>query len=423
MRQTDLAVPDNETQKPRGVLDGLTVIDLTNMLAGPYASMMLADQGARVIKIEPPGGEDSRRIGPFLENAIPPEKGGYGAYFASINRNKESVIVNLKTDAGKEILRCFIAKADVVIENFRAGVMERLGLGYETLAELNPRLVYAALRGFGDKRTGESPYTSWPAYDPVSQAMGGIMGITGATPGGPPTKIGPGVGDILPAMFLGFGVASACWRAERTGRGQFLDIGMVEGVLAVCERIVFQYSAAGVAPRPEGNGHPLLCPFGLFPAKDGLVSLGVPKDEFWKPLAKIMDRPDLADDPRFATNAARLARRDEVNSLVSEWTAQRTKQDLIDALGGKIPFGPVFRADDIFADPHFAARNMLAEVEVPGAARPLTIANTPLHMSETPGGVQSRAPLAGEHTEKVLAEFGFDADEINGFRESGVIAC
>lgn len=417
-----MAMPDNETQKPRGVLDGLTVIDLTNMLAGPYASMMLADQGARVIKIEPPGGEDSRRIGPFLAQAIPPEKGGYGAYFASINRNKESVIINLKTDAGKDILRRFAAKADVVIENFRAGVMERLGLGYEMLAEINPRLVYAALRGFGDKRTGESPYTGWPAYDPVSQAMGGIMGITGASPGSPPTKIGPGVGDILPAMFLGFGVASACWRAERTGQGQFLDIGMVDGVLAVCERIVFQYSASGIAPQPEGSGHPLLCPFGMFPAKDGFVSLGVPKDEFWKPLATIMDRSDLINDPRYATNAARLERRLEVNGLISDWTGTRTKHELMDALGGKVPFGPVFQADDIFADPHFAARNMLAEVEMPGALRPLTVANTPLHMSGTPGGVHSRAPLAGEHTDKVLAEFGFDADEIDGLRKRDIIA-
>lgn len=414
-------MPPDET-KPRGVLDGLTVIDLTNMLAGPYASMMLADQGARVIKIEPPGGEDSRRIGPFLQGAIPPEKGGYGAYFASINRNKESVVVNLKIDAGKDVLRRLAAGVDVLIENYRAGVMDRLGLGYETLAAINPRLVYATLRGFGDRRTGQSPYTEWPAYDPVSQAMGGIMGITSATPGGPPTKIGPGVGDILPAMFLAFGVASACWRAQRTGKGQFTDIGMVDGVLAVCERIIFQYSATGIAPSGEGSGHPLLCPFGLFPAKDGFVSLGVPKDEFWKPLAIIMGRADLASDPRFATNAARLERRQEVNALVSEWTGARSKQELMELLGGKIPFGPVFQADDIVSDPHFAARHMLADVEMPGADRPLTVANTPLHMTETPGGVRARAPLAGEHTDRVLAEFGYSAGEIEALRQSGTIS-
>jgi formyl-CoA transferase len=389
-----------------GALEGLTVIDLTVMLAGPYATMMLADQGARVIKIEPPGGEDARRIGPFPDGAIRAEDGGYGAYFASINRNKESVVLDLKSEAGKDALRGLAARADVLIENYRAGVMERLGLSYETLREINPRLVYAALRGFGDARTGASPYAAWPAYDPVSQAMGGIMGMTGSTPGGPPTKIGPGVGDILPAMFLAFGVASACWRAQRTGEGQFLDIAMIDGVLAVCERIVFQYSATGVAPGPQGNGHPLLCPFGLFPAKDGFVSIGVPKDSFWRPLAEAMGRPELAGDPRYATNEARLERRSEVDALVSEWSTRRTKHELIEAFGGKIPFGPVFRADDIFADPHFAARGMLADVEMPGAAKPLTIAGTPLHFAGTPGGVRKRAPLTGEHTARVLEEFG-----------------
>ncbi len=410
------------TQEPDGVLDGLTVIDLTNMLAGPYASMMLADHGARVIKIEPPGGEDSRRIGPFLKGAASPEAGGYGAYFASINRNKQSIIIDLKNEAGNDLLRSLVAKSDVLIENYRAGVMDRLGLDYETLTRINPRLVYAALRGFGDKRTGESPYADWPAYDPVAQAMGGIMGITGATPGGPPVKIGPGVGDIMPALFLAYGVAAACWRAERTGRGQFLDIGMVDGVLAVCERIIFQFSTTGIAPKTEGGSHPLLCPFGLFPAKDGFVSLGVPKDAFWEPLAQIMDRADLTDDPRYATNAARLERRDEVNALIGEWTARRTKQELMEALGGKVPFGPVFGADDIFADPHFAARGMLAEVEIPGAAYPLTIAGTPLHLSETPGGIRTRAPLAGEHTDRVLSDFGLSPIEIEALRRSGAVA-
>jgi len=392
-----------------GALDGLTVIDLTIMLAGPYASMMLADQGARVIKVEPPGGDDARRIGPYLDGAVRPENGGYGAYFASINRNKESIVLDLKSDAGRNALLALVAKADVLIENYRAGVMERLGLAYETLRDINPRLVYAALRGFGDARTGSSPYSAWPAYDPVSQAMGGIMGVTGAEPGGAPTKVGPGVGDILPAMFLAFGIASACWRAERTGEGQFLDIGMVDGVLAVCERIIFQYSATGAAPGPQGSGHPLLCPFGLFPAKDGFVSIGVPKDSFWRPLVEAMGQPELADDLRFATTDARLERRDQVDALISEWTSAHGKDALVAALGGKIPFGPVLRADEIFADPHFAARGMLADVEMPGASRPLTIAGSPLHMTATPGGVRQRAPLLGEHTEAVLKAFGIEA--------------
>ena len=412
----------NADEAPKGALDGLTVIDLTAMLAGPYAAMMLADQGARVIKIEPPDGDASRRIGPHPEGGLTREDGGYGAYFASIGRNKESIVVDLKQEAGKQVLRRLVAKADVVMENFRSGVMERLGLSYEALAEINPRLVYAALRGFGDARSGESPYATWPAYDPVSQAMGGIMGITSTTKGGAPTKIGPGVGDIMPAMFLAFGIASACWRAQRTGEGQFVDIAMVDGVLAVCERLVFQYSVTGVPPGTEGNHHPLVCPFGLFPARDGHVSIGVPKDEFWGPLMRAMGMAELGGDPRYETNAARMERRQEVIDLISQWTAARTKRELIEIFGDKVPFGPVFQADDIFADPHFAARKMLVEVEHPGARLPLTIANTPIRMSRTPGGVRRRAPLTGEDTHRILAEFGFTQEEAAGLRESGVIA-
>ncbi len=319
----------NTETVPTGALDGLTVIDLTMMLAGPFASMMLADHGARVIKIEPPSGDNARDIGPHPAGSLMREDGGYGAYFASTGRNKESIIIDLKQEAGKEVLRRLVAKADVIIESFRSGVMERLDLGYEGLAEINPRLVYATLRGFGDARSGESPYVSWPAYDPVSQAMGGIMGITSTTKGGAPTKIGPGVGDIIPAMFLAFGIASACWRAQRTGEGQFVDIAMVDGVLAVCERLVFQYSVTGVSPGTEGNHHPLLCPFGLFPAKDGHVSIGVPKDEFWGPLMHAMGMPELAHDERYATNTARMERRQEVIDFITEWTATRTKHELI----------------------------------------------------------------------------------------------
>ncbi|MFP5466574.1 MAG: CaiB/BaiF CoA transferase family protein, partial [Gammaproteobacteria bacterium] len=185
-----------------GALQGLKVLDLTQMLAGPYATMLLADQGADVIKIEPPGGDKTRHNGPYLPDALPFKEGGFGAYFGSVNRNKRSIVIDLKSEAGKQQLIRMVQQADVLVENFRTGVMEGLGLSYESLATHNPRLVYAALRGFGDPRSGETPYTHWPAYDPVAQAMGGIMGITGPVVGGAPTKIGPGVGDLLPAMYL-----------------------------------------------------------------------------------------------------------------------------------------------------------------------------------------------------------------------------
>ena len=404
-----------------GALQGLVVLDLTQMLAGPYATTMLADQGATVIKIEPPGGDLTRQGGPYLDGALTMEQGGFGGYFASVNRNKDSLVLDLKKPAGKQALIRMVRQADVLIENYRAGVMERLGLAYEVLAEVNPRLVYGALRGFGDPRGGRSPYAEWPAYDPVSQAMGGMMGITGPVIGGAPTKIGPGLGDIVPAMFLAYGVTAACWHAQRTGKGQFVDVAMVDGVLAVCERIVYQYSASGKAPGPEGNGHPMLVPFGLFPAADGWVSLGVPNDRFWVPLVTLMGRPELATDPRYLTKDARLEHRTEVDALVSDWTRRFTKLELTEMLGGEIPFGPVFSAADIFADPHFRARQMLVDTEQPGAARPLTLAGTPVHMSGTPGGICRRAPMVGEHSERTLADFGFAQAEIDALRADGAL--
>jgi len=402
-----------------GALEGLVVIDLTQMLAGPYSTMMLADQGARVIKVEPPGGENTRRAGPRAEGALGIEQGGFGPYFASVNRNKESIVLDLKTPEGKDALLRLVDKADALVENFRSGVMERLGLAYETLIRRNPKLVYATLRGFGDPRTGLSPYADWPAYDPVAQAMGGIMGITGPVTGGAPTKVGPGIGDIAPGMFLAFGITSACWRAQRTGRGQFVDVAMTDAVLAVCERIVYQYSVTGQVPGPDGNGHPLLCPFGLFPASDGWVSLGVPNDRFWVPLTQTMGRPELAQDPRYRTNDDRIAQRADVETLVGQWTGRHSRAELTALLGGEIPFASVYTAADVFGDPHYRARQMLVETEHPGSLKPLVLAGTPVKMSETPGAVRRRAPLVGEHSEAVLAEFGFDAAEIAALCAAG----
>ena len=387
-----------------GALAGLRVLDLSQVLAGPFCTQMLADHGAEVIKIEPPEGDPARRFAPFRADDA---EHAFGGYFQSINRGKKSVVLDLKDPAGRAAFLKLVADADVLVENYRAGVMERLGLGYEALAKINPRLVYGAIRGFGDPRSGQSPYNDWPAFDVVAQAMGGIMGITGPT-ADQPLKIGPGIGDTVPALMLAFGILAAVRHAERSGQGQFLDISMIDGVLALCERLVHQYSYAGEVAGPEGNGHPLLCPFGLFRAADGWVAIGCPTDKFWVELATAIGRPELAVDPGWATNAARLARRGEVTTLIEGFTTQRSKAALKALFGGRVPFGPVQNAAEIFADPHFAARGMLVQVEQPGSATPVTIAGVPVHLSATPGAVRGRAPRLGEHTAQVLAGLGAD---------------
>lgn len=377
-----------------GALAGVKVLDLTQMLAGPYCTQLLADQGAEVWKIEPPGGDVARSIGPFHPKD---RERAYGGYFQSINRNKRSIVLNLKEPSGRDTLLGLAAEADIVVENFRTGVMERLGLSYETLRERNPRLVYGSIRGFGDPRGGQSPYADWPALDVVAQAMGGMMGITGPNPE-TPLKIGPGVGDTIPALFLAFGLICALHQARSTGHGQYVDVAMVDSIFAICERIAHQYSYSGAVARPEGNRHPLLSPFGLLPASDGWVTVACPSEGFWRELCERLGLPELLTDERFATNEARVKHNEEVYSILGERTARSTKLELTDLLGGHLPFGPVYSAADIFADPHFRARGMLCEVEHPGVEAPLLLAGSPIKLT---GAVVERsrpAPRLGDDT-------------------------
>jgi crotonobetainyl-CoA:carnitine CoA-transferase CaiB-like acyl-CoA transferase len=377
------------------------------MLAGPYGTMMLADHGALVIKVEPPEGDMTRQAGPFRKDDSQQVLGGY---FQSIDRNKQSVCLDLKTDAGRRALKALVRDADAVVENFRAGVMERLGVGYETLREENPRLVYGALRGFGDVRTGASPYNEWPAFDVIAQAMGGIMAITGAD-GLTPTKVGPGVGDIVPGAMLAFGVLAAVHHARRTGVGQFVDVSMVDAILAVCERMVWQNSVQGLVPGPEGNHHPFLCPFGIFPAADGFIALAAQQDDFFRTLCAAIDASHLVNDPRFLRREDRTTHRRELILLLNEATGVFTKVELMARLGGRLPFGPVMNIVDIRSDPHFAARDMIVDVEQPGS-EPIQVAGVPIKMTVTPGGIHQRSPLLGEHTRQYLLAAGLTLDEI-----------
>tara|TARA_R110001606_G_scaffold12165_4_gene52340 strand:- start:18007 stop:19203 length:1197 start_codon:yes stop_codon:yes gene_type:complete len=390
-----------------GALSGVRVLDLSMMLAGPYCTMMLADQGAEVIKIEPPTGDTTRTLGPYNDDD---KERMFGGYFQSINRNKKGIVLNLKEECDRQIFLKLVTKSDVLVENYRSGVMERLGLGYDSLIKQNPKLVYACVRGFGDPRSGASPYLQWPAYDVVAQAMGGSMAITGERDGAP-MKIGPGIGDTVPAMMLAFGILAALRHSERTGEGQFVDIAMYDGMIALCERSIYQYSYTGKAPKPEGNNHPLLCPFGIFPTTDGWVSIAAHQENFWSALCRHMGRPELATDPSYASNAARLNNQDHVISVVSEWTRLRTKAEVASILGGEVPVGPVNNAEDIIKDPHTAMRGMLASVDQPGSTRSVVIANTPLRFSSTPGGVRNRAPMLDEHRAQIFRSLGLCDEE------------
>jgi crotonobetainyl-CoA:carnitine CoA-transferase CaiB-like acyl-CoA transferase len=401
-----------------GPLAGLKVLDFTQALAGPFCTQQLCDLGAEVVKVEAlDGGDLTRNSGPFHEADTGHR---YSGYFQSINRGKRSIAVDLKTREGVELVKRLVPDFDVVVENFRVGVMDRLGLSYETLAALNPKLVYAAIRGFGDPRTGKSPYVDWPAYDVVAQAMGGMMGITGLA-GGQPIKIGPGVGDTVPALYAALGVVSAVLHARETGRGQFLDVAMTDAVLGVCERIVHQYSFGHQVPGPEGNHHPFLLPFGVYPAADGFVALACPGDAFFRGLCAALDADEVLDDPAFATPKARAANRLAVIEKLSQLTARHTKADLQAKLGGIVPFGPVMSVDEIAHDGHFAARGMLAEIELPGIPGPMRIAGQPIKFAATPAAITRRAPELGADTAAVLRAHGASDDDIARWRHAGAI--
>lgn len=390
-----------------GALRDIRIIDLTQMLAGPYGTMILADHGAEVVKVESPEGDMVRQAGPFRADDSRKVLGGY---FQSVDRNKRSVCLDLKQPEGRAALRKLVESADALTENFRAGVMERLGLGYEELRKINPRLVYGALRGFGDPRTGLSPYADWPAFDVVAQAMGGIMAITGPD-AKTPTKVGPGLGDIIPGMMLAFGVLAAIHHARRTGEGQFVDVAMTDAVLAVCERMVYQHSVQGLTPGPEGNHHPFLVPFGMFPASDGYVTIAAQRPLFLALLCETLGCSGLLADPRFETHDLRILNRAAFVAELSRHTAKFTKAELVERLGGKLPFGPVLNIADIAGDPHYARREMIVPVEQPGG-EPIRIVGVPVKMTATPGGVHRRAPLLGEDTLPRLREAGLTDEEI-----------
>ncbi|MFN8624516.1 MAG: CoA transferase [Candidatus Binatia bacterium] len=382
-----------------GPLGGIRILDLTQALSGPFCTMMLADLGADVVKIEPPGGERTRGAPPFTAEDT---ERAYGGYFASINRGKRSIVLDLKDDADRAVFLGLVRAADVVVENSRAGVMDRLGVGYETLAAINPRLVYAAIRGFGDPRTGASPYADWPAYDIVAQAMGGLVATTGLADG-TVVKCGPSVGDIYAGTVAAVGILAAVVHARRTGEGQFVDVAMYDAVLSLCEHAVQQYSYTGEVPRPIGNGHPDIPAFDIYPTTDGHCGIGATDDASFRRLVELLGRSELADDPRFARFGDRLAHRALLNVTLASMTRDRTTAELVELLGGRVPVGPVNDMAAIFRDAHVAARQMLVEVEQPDGSRPVQLAGQPIKMTRSATGPRSRPPRADEHRAEILA--------------------
>ncbi|RQH03077.1 succinyl-CoA:mesaconate CoA-transferase [Natrarchaeobius oligotrophus] len=381
-----------------GALSNLRVLDLTQVLAGPYCTMLLADMGADVVKVERPGGDLIRSNPPFVDDA---EAEAYGGYFQSVNRGKRSLELDFGDEDDREDFLSLVETADVVVENYRAGTMEKYDLGYETLAERNPALVYSSIRGFGDPRTGETHRQGQPSFDLIAQALGGVMEITGQADG-PPTKVGPGIGDLFTATLNCVGILAAINHRERTGEGQYVDTGMYDAMISLTERAIYQHSYTGEAPTRRGNAHPTLFPYDAFETADGHAVIAAFGTNHWTELCAAMDRDDLAAD--YPTAADRLEHREPLRAEIADWAARRTTEELVDALEGRVPAAPVQTTDDIFDDPHVHTRGMLVAVDQPGADADVEIAGNPIKMTETPPDPRGRAPLLDEHREEVLGE-------------------
>jgi len=391
-------------------LENIRVLDLTRVLAGPYATMILGDLGADIIKIEMPGtGDDSRAFGPYVNNE--------SAYFMSLNRNKRSITLNLKSEKGKEVFIEMVKKADVLVENFRPGTMEKLGLGYDYLSTINPRLIYAASSGYG--HTG--PYSKKAAYDAVVQAMGGIMSITGQKDG-KFTRVGTSIADINSGLFTAIGILAALNSRHVTGKGQKVDVAMLDALVAILENAIARYVVTGEVPKPGGNRHPSIVPFEPFETLDGEVVVAVGNDTLWAKFCQVIGREELINDERFKTNPLRNKNYDELRPLIAESMKKKTTAEwlkLLDEAG--VPNGPINTIDKVLEDPQIKARNMIVEIEHPVAGK-LKVPGVPIKLSATPGSIRTPAPVLGQHTEEILKELlGYDDEKIQSLREANAI--
>jgi formyl-CoA transferase len=391
------------------LLEGITVLDMTQVMAGPYCAMLLCDMGADVIKIEPPGGDWTRN----LAGAIGAESPAYNA----VNRGKRGIVLDLKQPAAQEVFRRLAAAADVIVENYRPGVMARFGLDYTSLAADNPRLIYASISGYG--QTG--PDAAKGGFDLVAQGVSGLMSITGE-PDGPPVKVGVPITDLGAGLFTLSGILAALYARGRTGRGQYIDTSLVEAGVALSVWEATEYFSTGGIPRPTGSAHRLSAPYQALKCADGYITIGAANDRSFGKLCGLLGRPEWTRDPRFATNATRVEHRALLAASIEEVTSRQPRAHWLQQLESVgIPCGPINTYQEVFRDPHVLARDMLVEIDHP-VLGPTRALGTPIKMSETPLDPRRRAPLLGEHTNEVMRGLGYTDAEIEGMRKRNVIA-
>ncbi len=395
-------------------LAGVTVLDLSRVVAGPYLTMILSDLGAEIIKIENPADPDyTRTFEPYIHDG----EARQSAFFAQYNRNKKAITLNLKKEKAKEIFKELAKKADIVVENYRAGVMDKLGVGYEELRKVNPKLVYTAISGFG--QTG--PYSTWPAYDNSGQALSGLWSINGMP--GQPTRIGTIIGDEAATFFGAIGTLAAYIHAQATGQGQLVDVAQLDASLALTETAVVNYTVGGQVQQPLGNDHPLCRPYGMFEAKDGYVFFGGYTDRFWKTTCEFFGEPELLEDPEIDTMTKRFdldVYNRKVLPKINEWFSRYTCQELQDALAEKVPLTAIHSMDQVVEDPQLNHRNMFIDYKFGAATAKMF--GTPIKLSETPCDTSGKAPEIGEHNQQIYKDLiGLDEAQIDELKKEGVL--
>ena len=391
-----------------GPLAGMRVIELAHIMAGPACGLMLADMGADVIKVEKPDGDDSRRF-------LPPDINGESAAFMMMNRNKRGVVLDLKQEAGRAALQRLVLQADVVIENYRKGAMERLGLGFETMRKDNPGLIYCEISGFG--RSG--PYAERGGFDLIAQGMSGLMAITGEGPGRPPVKVGAPVSDISAGILGALGVVAAYVERLRTGHGQRVDTSLFEAGIVQTYWQSAIAAATGTSPGPMGSAHPLNAPYQAFQTRDGWITIGAANQRNWERLAAAIGAPELIGDPRFATNRQRMDNRQALEETLTPILVKRSSEDWLAALdAAAVPAGPVLSIDAMHRDPQALARDMVVTLDHP-VAGPTTAIGCPVKFSNGPQASGRPAPLLGQHTREVLLAAGYDDEEVEAMLATG----